>query len=81
MIFITRTSATIQLEKYLRPALPDPNSFEGNEFIVEFQYKRQNNMKSVMHDTVFTARFVKQNYYNKNIAKEMCKWVYQGTTR
>ena len=75
-----RRGTSIQLEKYLRPALPDPNSYEGNEFILNFQYQSKSKVKSIVNDTVFTARFVKQRYYEKNLSKEMWKWVYQGIT-
>lgn len=78
MIYIPKTIATWETEKFILASLPPAESYAGNAFILEFKYERSNTIRSVKSDKIHTARFVKQIYLDKKCLKPMWKWVCQG---
>jgi hypothetical protein len=78
MIYIPRTIATWETERFIKSALPPAESYTGNAFIVEFKYQQSRTMRSTRSDKVHIATFVKQIYVDRKYLKPMWKWVCQG---
>ena len=78
MIYIPKTIATWETEKFILAALPPAESYAGNAFILEFKYEQSKTMRSVKSGKIHTARFVKQIYVDRKCLKSMWKWVCKG---
>ena len=77
MICIPLNTSTIDLEPVLRAALPDANNPKAaNEYSLPFRFEKHPASKSVSHDRVFFATFVKTDVVENG--KENKVWKYLG---